>query len=358
MTKLNLGSKYRKLEGFDNLDKLFGWNFQDGLGQYADNSVDGITISHALMFLTDSELETLLKDARRVLRVGGVIRITEDDTENPASEVFKTGRIESGPKCLTGPNMMRGALEKADFIVYDADQKTTRFYDNTLIQAYRGGAPNVFFIEGVKGSVITKEIKNSGKPYEIRNCSRDELPQFFVEMGFKVGAEIGVYKGAYTEKFCKAGLTMYAIDPWIAYGGAGRSLKNQARQDFLYGHTQRTLAPYKNCKVIRKSSFDAVRDFETGSLDFVYIDGDHRFPFIAHDIYEWYSKIKKGGVIAGHDYFCTNSETSNVVIHVGAVVDAFVKSLGIDGFYTFGRSKPLEFEAKDDRYLSWMIIKK
>lgn len=153
MIKLNLGCKRRKLEGFDNLDKIYGWYFQDGLPQYADGTVDGITISHALMFLTISELEKFMQEMRRVLRIGGVVRITEDDTENPKSAWYKTGNVRSGPNCLTGPNMMRQALEKAGFTAYDADRKTTRFADNSLMQAYRGGAPNVFFIEGVKGNL-------------------------------------------------------------------------------------------------------------------------------------------------------------------------------------------------------------
>jgi hypothetical protein len=205
---------------------------------------------------------------------------------------------------------------------------------------------------------LIEGIKQKGRPYHIENCSRDELPQFFVEMRFKVGVEIGVYKGAFTEKFCKAGLFMYAIDPWKSYEGAGRTQKDQARQNFLYGHTQRTLAPYKNCNIIRKSSMEAVNDFETRSLDFIYIDGDHRFPFIAQDLYEWYWKIKPGGIISGHDYFCTSPGSNNVICQVGAVVDAFVKAFGIENLYTFGRSKPLELEAKDDRYLSWMFFKK
>ena len=69
MIKLNLGSKYRKLPGFDNLDKMFGWYFQEGLPQYSDQSVDGITISHALMFLTPSELRTFAKEMNRVLKL-------------------------------------------------------------------------------------------------------------------------------------------------------------------------------------------------------------------------------------------------------------------------------------------------
>lgn len=205
---------------------------------------------------------------------------------------------------------------------------------------------------------LIEGIKQKGAPFLIPECSRDELPEFFKEMGYKVGAEIGVYKGAFTEKFCKAGLKMYAIDPWIGFSGQGRSQKLQDRQDFLYGHTQRTLAPYPNCTIIRKTSMDAVTDFKDGSLDFVYIDGNHNFRYIAEDIYEWASKVKRGGVIAGHDYFCTNPEARNIVCHVGAVVDAYTKAFGIDNWFIFGRSKPLEKETKDNKFLSWMIIKK
>lgn len=49
-------------------------------------------------------------------------------------------------------------------------------------------------------------IKLRGNPAEILDCSRDDLPQFFVEMGYKAGAEIGVYKGQFSKKFCQVGL--------------------------------------------------------------------------------------------------------------------------------------------------------
>ena len=78
MVKLNLGSKYRRLKGFDNLDKIFGWRFQDGLPQYQDDSVDGITISHAVMFLTMDELRVFIKEMYRVLKKGelsGLLRM-------------------------------------------------------------------------------------------------------------------------------------------------------------------------------------------------------------------------------------------------------------------------------------------
>src|SRR3990167_4601930 len=98
---------------------------------------------------------------------------------------------------------------------------------------------------------IIDGLKLKGRPVEIPDCSRDDLPEFFVEMGFKAGAEIGVDKGEFSEKFAKAGLSLYAIDPWLSYGDYTDS-RGQQRLDFLYEHTKRILSPYPECKIIRK----------------------------------------------------------------------------------------------------------
>jgi len=205
---------------------------------------------------------------------------------------------------------------------------------------------------------LSEAIKQKGKPFNVPDCGRDELPKFFKELGFRIGAEVGAYKGAFSEKFCKEGLKMYVIDPWMAYQGAGRTQQEQARQDFLYEHTKRVFAQYNNYVIIRKTSMDALEEIEDGSLDFVYIDGDHEFGHVACDIVEWTKKVRVGGVVSGHDFFCTSPTAKNLVCNVGPVVEAFVKAFGIESFYTFGRSKPLEEEAKDDKYLSWMFFKK
>jgi len=356
MTKLNLGCKYRKLSGFDNLDKIFGWHFQDGLPKYADGTVDGITISHALMFLTIPELTEFTKEMWRVLKTGGVVRITEDDTENPLSNWYQTGNVKSGPKCLTGPGMMRKVLKGVGFIVYDVDRKVTKFYDNSLIQAYRGDSANVFFMEAVKPSTILLEgITHQGRPYEIPDCSRDDLPQFFVEMGYKVGAEIGVYKGEFSEKICKAGLKLYAVDPWQVYEAYNHP-RGQKRLDFQYEHTKRVLAPFSNCTIVRKTSMEAVEDFEDESLDFVYIDANHEFRYIAEDLYEWTKKVRKGGIVSGHDYFYNKTGTGADHWHVAYVLKAFVGAFGIENWHLLGRKNALPGE-KRDKWRSWMFIK-
>jgi glycosyltransferase involved in cell wall biosynthesis len=60
----------------------------------------------------------------------------------------------------------------------------------------------------------------------------------------------------------------------------------------------------------------AVTDFADESLDFVYIDGNHQLKYVVEDIVEWTKKIKKGGIIAGHDYIYTNPRTVAGICHV------------------------------------------
>lgn len=208
-------------------------------------------------------------------------------------------------------------------------------------------------------SKISQNLHLKGLPAHIPDCSRNELPVFFKEMGLKVGAEIGVYKGEYTIRFCEAGLQIYAIDPWEGFSGQGRSQKIQERQDFLYGHTQRYLKKYldnKQCTIIRKTSLNALEDINDGSLDYVYIDGNHEFRYIAEDIFEWSKKVRSGGVVSGHDYYCTNPLANNVIIQVEYVVDAYVKTYGIENFYTLGGNNPKD--KRGDSTKSWFWIKK
>jgi predicted O-methyltransferase YrrM len=42
--------------------------------------------------------------------------------------------------------------------------------------------------------------------------------------------------------------------------------------------------------------------FRDQSLDFVFIDADHRYDAVVADVRAWKSKVKPGGILAGHDY--------------------------------------------------------
>lgn len=192
---------------------------------------------------------------------------------------------------------------------------------------------------------LIKAIKENGSPYEIPNASRDDLPQFFKEMGYQVGAEIGVLKGEFSEKFCREGLKLYAIDPW-----------GIAKLDAQFEQTKQLLLPYPNCTIIRKTSMEAVEDFEDESLDFVYIDGNHSFRYIAEDLVEWTKKIKKGGIVSGHDYFYAKTNPGRENWHVAQVLNAYTQAYGISNWYLIGRKNIVEGE-KRDKWRSWMFVK-
>lgn len=203
---------------------------------------------------------------------------------------------------------------------------------------------------------IIDGLQFKGNPYEIRDNLRQDFPQFLNEYGCKVGAEVGVYQGDYTEELCRAGLKVYAIDPWKGFSGQGRQQRLQEIQDGYYEIAKKRLSLYPECVIIRKTSMDALNDIPDGSLDFVYLDGDHSFRHIAEDIVEWSKKVRMGGIISGHDYFNTNPSSRNIVCHVKEVVDAYTKSLGINNWYVFGQDASTRGR-RFGKCLSWMWIK-
>lgn len=201
-------------------------------------------------------------------------------------------------------------------------------------------------------------IKLTGKRVEIPDCGRDDLPQFFKDMGYKRGVEIGVYKGDYTVKLCESGMEIMGIDPWVAYGDFSRGEnKAQDRQDFLYQHALGVTSKYPKCKLIRKTSMDAVKDFELESIDWVYIDGNHGFKYVAEDLWEWTKRVRKGGVVSGHDYALTKDANDKYSYHVKYAVDGFTEAKGIKDWYVLGRRETIKGESRDD-CRSWMFIRK
>lgn len=194
--------------------------------------------------------------------------------------------------------------------------------------------------------------KNISKtlPIDILNVGREDLPQFFKDMGFKIGAEIGVENGLFSESICKAGLKLYAVDPWVCYNDLR---KTQAEMDSWYKETKKRLAPY-DCTIIRKTSLDAAKDFADESLDFVYIDGAHDFKNVTDDITAWSNKIRKGGVISGHDYIIIKRVRD--IIQVKQAVDAYALAYKINPWYVLGRKDKIIGEVRDTQR-SWMWIK-
>jgi len=147
------------------------------------------------------------------------------------------------------------------------------------------------------------------------------LTGLFNELGFKVGAEIGVDNGRYSKWLCikVKKLKLFCVDPWIEYEDYIESHnQNKTDMDTHYERAKTRLAKF-NVEFVRKTSMEAVKDFKDNSLDFVFIDGNHTFEYVVNDIAEWSKKVKPGGIVSGHDYW--RSIESKKSLYINGLTD-------------------------------------
>lgn len=132
--------------------------------------------------------------------------------------------------------------------------------------------------------------------------TRNDLAAHFALEQFSVGAEVGVLDGTYSMMLCDANpsLKLFCIDSWRVHKGY-KDYQRESTMNRSFENAKRNLEGY-NCELVRKYSMEAIKDFENESLDFVYIDANHAFEYVMQDIIEWTKKVKKGGIVAGHDF--------------------------------------------------------
>lgn len=140
-------------------------------------------------------------------------------------------------------------------------------------------------------------------PVRVKRFTRDKLAAMFAELGFRRGAEVGTADGQNALRLCKVipKLDLLCVDPWEPYKQNPRG-GGTSQQHGNYELASERLALY-GARLVRKMSVDAARDVRDGSLDFVYIDGNHGFDFVIQDLIVWSAKVKSDGIIAGHDYY-------------------------------------------------------
>ena len=133
--------------------------------------------------------------------------------------------------------------------------------------------------------------------------NRLNLATKFREMGFTKGAEIGVADGRFSANLCQRipELKLYCIDPWASYPDNYRG-GGQEQQKTNHKKAMEKLKNY-DATLLQSMSVSASYGFENNSLDFVYIDGNHDFDYVMLDLIHWCRKVRKGGVVAGHDYY-------------------------------------------------------
>lgn len=165
--------------------------------------------------------------------------------------------------------------------------------------------------------------------YKTRN-DFGKLFQEHFQKGF--GAEIGVQNGFNSKqiwKYWKGGI--FLVDWW--------DKPEELRQCMINNI-------HKHYQVLVGDSIKMAECVEGRSLDWIYIDAGHTYAEVKADFEAWFSKVRKGGIVSGHDY------GDNDCIGVKEFIDEYMK-LNPDVQINFTTED--FWEGKE--YQSWWFVK-
>lgn len=210
-----------------------------------------------------------------------------------------------------------------------------------------------YIIEKYKLRISTEYI------VEIPNMGRDQLAELFCELNLNKGVEVGTWKGEYAEILCKANpqIELYCVDPYLITAYEDKEQETavnipQREMNSIYRMAVRVLQPY-NCTIIRETSMNALSHFKDESLDFVYIDANHDFVNFTNDLHYWLKKVRKGGIMSGHDYAYYSYKKFN---HVKRALIPYARSYRMIPLFIVGAEEYKEGTIRD-KYRSWFWVK-
>jgi len=121
-----------------------------------------------------------------------------------------------------------------------------------------------------------------------------------------IGVEIGVDRGLNAENMLENLdiKTLYLIDPYdVSDGIIGIGCQMSQEQCIeIEKEARERLSKYEDKIVWIKGKSSDVYTQIPDNLDFIYIDGNHRYDSVKEDINNYFNKVKEGGLVAGHDY--------------------------------------------------------
>ena len=120
--------------------------------------------------------------------------------------------------------------------------------------------------------------------------------------------EVGSWKGMSTSVLAKTvarykGGQVFAVDHWR--GGKKEDWNYEIAQAYdiytIFKKNMILLGVWDIVHPMVMESRTASQIFADEILDFIFLDGDHRYDGIKNDILSWLPKLKNGGILCGHD---------------------------------------------------------
>jgi hypothetical protein len=149
----------------------------------------------------------------------------------------------------------------------------------------------------------------------------------FVEVGAYLGRST-IYLASRIKQSGK-NIRFYVADLWDGWFYDDYHQQTPMRESGdVFWHFMRHLRAARVEDVViplKMSSLMAARLFDPGSVDFVFLDGDHSEQAVREDLQAWYPLVKPGGMLGVHDYSITDFPG------VEAALDQFLEKEGVKG---------------------------
>ncbi len=138
--------------------------------------------------------------------------------------------------------------------------------------------------------------------------------------------EIGTFGGHFAFDMMAAcnPQKLYCVDPYATYDNFKDALNSEPLED-VYNEAKQRLLPFGDkVEFLRMYSEEAASRFADESLDFVYIDGNHRYAYALKDFECWFPKLRNGGLLCGDD--ATDGEDDSQRNEEGDVVRVWTRN--------------------------------
>lgn len=152
--------------------------------------------------------------------------------------------------------------------------------------------------------------------YMRKNPDRAFFSRLFRYGGFRVGMEVGVADGRFSEHFLvdNAKLpfwTWHMVEPFpnpqlkqlfhIDHNGVANFSKGLWAGDGIGRNAKLVFHQHLSSDAVFRASI------QDNTMDFVYLDGAHNYQNVKDELPFFFKKVRGGGVLAGHDY-CNHGE--------------------------------------------------
>jgi hypothetical protein len=164
----------------------------------------------------------------------------------------------------------------------------------------------------------------------------DIISDILIKNKYTKGVEVGTLKGEFAKSLLSRwdNGVLYMVDVWRKMDNYVDSNNNDEDSGIILDCIKNISNFVDRAHMMRMSSDVACKLFSDESLDFVYLDANHSYDGFIKDFNNWYPKVKKGGLIAGHDYmmihwyddkFLENKKDKAIYLK-----DAFLGNFGVN----------------------------